>query len=403
MTKAHALFIVGAPRSGTKLLRSLLNNHPEISLGGEGRYIPALVKRYGVEADLSQAGLQREIYREFSNTASYEMPTGQGVGLSEAAFISTLASYEAKGSSVTWASIFEVLMRVSGPHPEARIYGDKSHGYISAVPLLRNLLDGVRFIYIVRDPRDQALSVLKTWGRNPLRSAHHWLSVAHSAHQFGFDTAPDVITVRYEDLTDDTEKEMERICAFLQVAYEPGMATLKSPAERERKGQQFKNVTKQHAKYRDALSTDMVKSISEIVLPYLAKYGYPEEGVVRQRTFTPAKLGLLRLIDGFTSLRFHMRDKGWSKGAGHYLKRHFHGFATLQFHMGKIGWLKGSSYDLKRTRHLTAPKRRHVDLSVRVEEKSARYRRSKAQSAIGSRLHQSDARKGTTARHRDGG
>lgn len=238
MTKLHAIFIVGAPRSGTKLLRSLLNNHPNISLGHEGNYIPALVRRFGVDADLSQLSLQRGIYREFSRTASYSTQVERGSGLSEAAFMSALASCKARDSSVTWSSIFEVLLRASGPYPEARIYGDKSHGYITAVALLRTLFDNVRFIFIVRDPRDQALSALKTWGRNPLRSAYHWSSVARYAYQFGFDTAPDVINVRYEDLTDDTDNELERICAFLQVPYEPGMAVLKGPAERERRGRQ---------------------------------------------------------------------------------------------------------------------------------------------------------------------
>lgn len=322
MNKSHAVFIVGSPRSGTKLLRVLLNNHPDISLGHEGFYIPALIRRFGVDADLSRHSLWREIHQEFSRTTFYGNEAKGGVELSEAAFMAALESREEQGSSVTWSSIFEVLLRAYSPHPEARIYGDKSHSYISIVGLLRTLFDDVHFIFIVRDPRDQALSALKTWGRNPLRSAHHWSSVARRADQFGFDTAPDVITVRYEDLTEDAEKELKRVCAFLQLPYEPGMATLKRPAEREIKGRQLKSVTKQHAKYRDALPQSVIKGISEITLPYLAKYGYSEEGAKRQRRLTPARLRLISLTDGYATLRFHMREKGWSQGFHYYLKRH---------------------------------------------------------------------------------
>lgn len=324
MTKPHAVFIIGAPRSGTKLLRYLLNTHPDISLGHEGNYIPAFIRRFGLDADLSRLSLRREIYREFRHTSFYDREARGGIKLSEGAFMDALTSCEAQGA-VTWANIFEVLLRAYGPHPQSPIYGDKSHGYMDAVETLRSIFGDVRFIYIVRDPRDQALSSLKTYGRSPLRAAHHWLAVARKADTLGFDTAPDVITVRYEDLTEDTDGALRRICAFLGVPYKPGMAVLKSPAERERRGRQLKSVTKQHAKYRDVLSPDVIRDISEIALPYLAKYGYPEEGAVQHRTFAPARLRLLRFTDGFASLGFHMAEKGWVKGAGYYFRRHLEG------------------------------------------------------------------------------
>ena len=326
MTKPHAIFILGAPRSGTKLLRHLLNNHSDISLGHEGNYIPVFVRRFGIDADLSQRSVQQKIYQEFSRTAFYTTQIkDNGIELSATAFMDALASREGQELPITWSSIFEVLLRAYGPKPEARIYGDKSHGYMDAatLTLLRTVLDDVRFIFIVRDPRDQALSALKTWGRHPLRSAHHWLSVARSAERLGFDAAPDVITVRYEDLTDNTGEALKRLCTFLQVPYEPDMAALKGPAEREIRGRQLKSVTKQHAKYRNALSARVVKSVSEITLPYLARYGYPDEGATRHRTLTPTRLRLMSLSDGFATLQFHMKEKGWLKGASYYLRRHF--------------------------------------------------------------------------------
>lgn len=331
MLKPHAVFVVGAPRSGTKLLRSLLNNHLDISLGHEGNYIPTFVKRFGLDADLSQPSLRRKIYQEFSRTAAFpDIEAEHGVGFSEAAFMGMLASYDERGSPVTWSNVFEVLLRAPSPHPKARIYGDKSHGYIRAVALLRTVFEDARFILIVRDPRDQALSAMKTWGRNPLRSAHHWLFVVRRADHFGFDVLPDAITVRYEDLTHDAEKELQRICSFLQVPYQPEMTTLQKPAEKERRGRQLKIVTKQHAKYRGVLPATVVKVISEVTLPYLARYGYPNEGARKHRTFSPTRLRLLRFADGFASLRFHMREKGWLKGFLYYLKRHSESISARQ-------------------------------------------------------------------------
>ena len=318
------VFIVGAPRSGTKLLRALLNNHHDVSLGGEGNFIPRFINHFGLAADLSQPQLQEKIYSTFSRSVFYSGLAQRGIAFPDkSVFMDTLASYK----SLTWADVFEVMIRNYGPNPQARIYGDKSHGYISSADLLRTIFPQVRFIFLVRDPRDQALSAADIWGRHPLRSAQLWASVARAAAKAGLDANSDALTVRYEDLTSGPEDELKRICTFLHLEYMPEMHLLQNPAERERKGRQLKTVTKQHAKYRDRLSPKTVKSISEITLPYLAKYGYPDEGATKQRELSRTERRLLSYRDGLASLRFHMGEKGIQKGATYYLKRRYEAFA----------------------------------------------------------------------------
>ena len=322
--ESSPVFIVGAPRSGTKLLRELLNNHPDISLGGEGNFIPRFIKRFGLAADLSRPQLQEEIYTAFSQSVFYSGLAQRGILFpTKSVFMDTLASRK----SLTWADIFEVMIRGYGPNPQARIYGDKSHGYISGAALLRTIFPQVRFLFLVRDPRDQALSAADIWGRHPLRSAQLWASVARAAAEAGLDTAADALTVRYEDLTGSTEDELKRICAFLRLEYTPEMHLLQNPAERERKGRQLKTVTKQHAKYRDRLSPKTVKGISEITLPYLATYNYPAEGATKHRELSRTERRLLSYRDGLASLRFHIGEKGFQQGATYYLKRRYEAFA----------------------------------------------------------------------------
>lgn len=318
---SYPVFVVGVPRSGTKLLRTLLNNHPEVSLGHEGNFIPALVARFGLDTDVSERGLWSEVYRTFANGAYYHTMAKEGLALSEESFVDALSARAAQ-KTVTWADLFEVILRAYGPRPEAPIYGDKSHGYINDIHLLRTLFPNVRFLYIVRDPRDQALSSLKIWGRSPLRSAHHWYRVAAQAERLGFATATDVLTVRYEDLTDDTDTELKRVCAFLGLPYPPEMTKLTRPAEKGRLVRQLNTVTKQQAKYRDALPARVVRNISEITLPYLSTYGYSPENARRHRKLSRAQLKLLSYFDGLATMRFHARDKGLIKGVNYYLKRH---------------------------------------------------------------------------------
>lgn len=317
---SRATFVIGCPRSGTKLLRGLLNNHPDISLGQEGNFIPALIHHFGEDADVTQRETWRAVHHQLSLSTFYAKQVGEGVKLSEEAFVAALDE-RAKDKTVAWADVFEVILKASGPDPNAFIYGDKSHGYINIVPLLRRLFEDIRFIFIVRDPRDQALSVRDTWGRNLLRSAQIWATICERAAQHDFGHAADTLVVRYEDLSSDPKGELTRVCKFLDVKTFDGIEVLHSPVERERRGRQLQGVVTQQAKYKKALNQRAIRQISEIALPYLAKYGYATEGAARTRTLNAAEIRWLTYMDGLASLKFHMKEKGAIKGARYYLKR----------------------------------------------------------------------------------
>lgn len=327
MNEPYPLFIVGCPRSGTKLLRELLNNHPDISLGQEGHYIPLLVDQVGVGADPSQPEVWHKLFRAFQQTSYYRTSAQEGRTLSEATFMAALAE-RAKDHAPSWTDVFETLFRAYSPRQGARIWGDKSHGYISHAPLLRRLFPTVRFLYLVRDPRDQALSVQRTWGRNPLRSAQGWYSVAREAEQFGLLGGSDALTVRYEDLTADPSGELGRVCAFLGVPFVEAMTRLKRPAEKERNGQLLEHVTRQQAKYRQALPPEVVRHISEITLPYLATYGYDTEGATHHRPLTRQQLKKMSYLDGLASLRYHIKEKGVLGGLRYYGARRYESWSA---------------------------------------------------------------------------
>ena len=322
-TEPYPLFVLGAPRSGTKLLRALLNNHPDVSLGNEGNFVPRLVKQFGLGADLTRPEAQRELYRAFSRAEYVRSAAARdGVGLSEDDFLGALEARRAGGLPLDWAAALEVLLRPYGPRPAAPVFGDKSHGYINDVALVRTVFPGVRFVFLVRDPRDQALSARVAWGRHPLRSAHLWAGNARKAAEAGLAVAADTLTVRYEDLTDDPEGELRRVCAFLGVPYVAAMAHLQRPVEREKQGRQLKTVVTQQARYRGGLEPRLIRGVTAITLPYLGAYGYPDEGVTEGRTLSPLRLRLLGYTDGFSTLLFHVRRKGLVAGSRYYLKRH---------------------------------------------------------------------------------
>lgn len=324
------VFILGAPRSGTKLLRALLNNHPDISLGAEGNFVPRLAKQFGLDADLSRPEVQREVYSAFSRSEYVRQRAREGVSLSENDFLAALEARRTQGLPLGWSAVFELMLRPYGPRPHAPVFGDKSHGYINDVALLRTIFPHVRFIFLVRDPRDQALSARTAWGRHPLRSAHLWAGTARQVEAAGLAAASDALTLRYEDLTGDPERELRRVCAFLNVPYTAEMSRLQKPVEREKQGRQLKTVVQQQARYREGLEPRFVHGVTEITLPYLEAYGYPDEGVRRHRSLSATRLRLLGYSDGLSTLLFHIKRKGLVAGSSYYLKRHREATASSQ-------------------------------------------------------------------------
>ncbi len=107
-------------------------------------------------------------------------------------------------------------------------WGDKTPAYIGHVDRLATIWPDARFVVLVRDGRDVALSVMKVpFGPNNVwAAARSW---AHAIRQ-GRDAAERypgrVLTVRYEDLVERPEEEVRRVCGFLELEYTPELLAI---------------------------------------------------------------------------------------------------------------------------------------------------------------------------------
>jgi hypothetical protein len=105
-----------------------------------------------------------------------------------------------------------------------RRWVEKSPSHCQYVHTVRRYFPRSPIVRILRDPRDVALSLLNVpWGvKSLLDGVWEWLSFDQRSASF-FEQDPRAYTLRYEDLVDDPEKELKRLCGFLGEAYEPGM------------------------------------------------------------------------------------------------------------------------------------------------------------------------------------
>jgi hypothetical protein len=107
-------------------------------------------------------------------------------------------------------------------------WGDKTPAYLGSIDRIAAIWPDARFVILVRDGRDVALSIRKV----PFGPNNVWAAARSWAHAIRLGRAAAaryggrVLTVRYEDLVADPEAQLETVCNVLGLAYSPDMLAI---------------------------------------------------------------------------------------------------------------------------------------------------------------------------------
>jgi hypothetical protein len=313
------LFIIGMPRSGTKLLRDLLNQHPLIGIPiSESHFIPYMVRQFGSEG-INSVEILRSFYNQFTQTAFF-------VNMRELGF--SLNFYEFNlllDNDFSWQSIFQVILQYYAPpgQPDKFIWGDKTPGYVNHIQLLRKLYPQSKFIQILRDPRDYALSVQNAWRKNIYRAADTWQATIKDARNIGQSLNDGYLEIFYENLLDHPEIIMRSISAYLGIEYNPAMLTLDHPSENLGDTQNSTTIVQENKeKYKRRFSQKEIQRIEEIVFPELQRLPYFPDYAARPKPLGKFEKYLYKMQDAISVVLFHIKEKGLSKGLKYFYQLH---------------------------------------------------------------------------------
>src|SRR5262249_44051088 len=104
-------------------------------------------------------------------------------------------------------------------------WGDKTPLYSRQMPEISGLLPEARFVHLIRDGRDVALSLKKVWfapGQDMRTLAEYWSNLIQQTRAFG-QQCPHYLEIRYEQLVRHPADELQRICDFLEIEYDSRM------------------------------------------------------------------------------------------------------------------------------------------------------------------------------------
>jgi len=295
------LFVVGAPRSGTKLLRDLLRQHPEIGIPSyETEFLPRLLTQdFDFESDFSA------FYRWVTRFIYFRHMHREDRCISSEQWQSTAPSLDLRG-------VFEGLCRHDADQTDG-IWGDKSPNYRNHIPELAALYPEARFLHIVRDARDVCLSSHRVWGKHILRNAQRWYDEVTDCRRAGRALGSSYLEVRYEDLLADPERWMRAAAQLCGVGFDPKML---SPGRQTEALGDARGATEivpgNTGKWREQMAPHLVLGIEQLCGPLLADLGYDlaHPGVAHGRAGSGRMLAW-RLQDGASLLRFRVKHLGW--------------------------------------------------------------------------------------------
>ncbi|CUH77806.1 Sulfotransferase domain protein [Tritonibacter multivorans] len=305
---------MGSPRSGTKLLRSLLNRNSLVNLcDPESHFIPYLFQKHGGQPEHFEADLDA-LFIDFDQLPFQIYCQSQGRP------VMTRRDFQHLEQARNWSDAFEVILRFYGEDAaagEGPIWGDKTPSYVLEMDLLKRIFPAARFVHIVRDPRDVALSAKAAWGHNPLRTAVKWARDMAAAEQGAKALGRDYLRVFYEQLVADPETELRRVSTFIDRAFEAEMTTLSVPSENigGARGKRFIDA-KNIQKYRQTMPPTLQRRIEEITFPWITDHDTPYKAELarRYRPMSPLARKMLTGADGLRSILHKMRRKGMING-----------------------------------------------------------------------------------------
>ena len=203
-------FVVGSARSGTTLLRLMLNAHPLIAVPPESRFITEL---WNGSAEVESSAYLDALAAHKRFTA-WELP------------IEAVADALGGVDRISYADAIDATYRAYARSKGKERWGDKTPRYVEHIPFLAGLFPDARFVHLVRDGRNVALSYADVpFGpKTVARAAELWAKRVSAGIMSGRSLEPGrYFELRYEDLVADSEGRVKELTEFLDVPFDEAM------------------------------------------------------------------------------------------------------------------------------------------------------------------------------------
>jgi hypothetical protein len=289
----NSFFILGNPRSGTSLMRIILNNHINLVVPPECGFVQWLYIQYSL---WDQSSNNQEYVQVFLDdlflTKKFETWR-----LNKKKLLDHILRVQPNDYTELCETIYCYYGDVSsGCKKDIKLWGDKNNYYIHHLEELKDIISNAEYIHLVRDGRDVACSYLDlnqeamsskyypSLTKDVAEIAREWdtnnLKIDNFLSMISVDNK---LVIHFEDLIMNTKNTLLKICKYLKVDfdekmliyYRPGNA-LGEPDELLRWKQKTLQPPDEQAigRYKAILSIPEIRLFEKIASSGLNRYNY---------------------------------------------------------------------------------------------------------------------------------
>ena len=211
-------FVFGSPRSGTTLLAASLDLHDSIVVPDETDFIiPAAFVFDRVKDELTGKTILKRL---IPSTARFPGSLGNFLTVEEVAEIIDASPYSC---AAVLQNLYGRLAKKAGK----RLAGDKSPNDLGQVGMLiqtQVFAADIKVLHIVRDVRDQLVSLIKTgWTSEPEAFPQAWSNSNTRLAEYFQGRPQQYLLITYERLASDPRTELAKATEFLGAPFQEQM------------------------------------------------------------------------------------------------------------------------------------------------------------------------------------
>ncbi len=267
------VFIVGLPRSGTTLLRVMLDSHPGLAVGPEA---PWMMGSYG----------QLTSFKDLLDTLDND----------RRGLVKNFDGIEPEHTAIALGQAIDTLLGRYAHARGKRRWVEKTPNHMGDIPTLVRMFPDALWLHILRDGRDVACSSYnerRTWGKviwdpegdapnTRLNALRRWVQWEHRFEGWREEFGLDVYDFRYEDLVTNPQATITGVLEFIGEAWDDAILDYKNKphnlpeweAGSRDVAKRKKVSTSSTKRWQREFTTTELQIASTFAEPLLGKYGY---------------------------------------------------------------------------------------------------------------------------------
>lgn len=232
LSKTPVFFIMGRPRSGTSLLSTLFNAHPNIRIAPEFPVMMLLYRKFRKVKKWDEETIRAFVEHAFYHSAKSKISERRVkyLRIDKEFLVKELLKYKETGTIQTFLKSINFYAYSLYEKAEVKWIGDKNPVYTIFANRFRKIFPDAKFICIFRDYRDNFISIKNLAEKDmaieapsvPLQVSR-WRFVTKKFLKLKKRFPEKYYILKYEDLVTNQEKSFKSLCEFLQIPFDPSV------------------------------------------------------------------------------------------------------------------------------------------------------------------------------------